>query len=250
VEGTSVRCPFHGWTFDSSTGEVCSIPYSDRRPPGACLVMHPVVEHSGLILMWFDPEGRAPAYEVPEFREYTDPTFSPFDIRRWTVACWWQEMAENLVDIRHLQALHEMQPVGEVRMATDGPFQRVEFGPSYETSKGAADGLTVTEIFGPGVARVHFSIPGLVETVMISCATPIDKEQLEVRFAFTVKDQPGNPDASASVSKIFAEEVVRQIEQDIIVWEHKRFLSKPLLVAEDGPIREFRAWARQFYVDA
>ena len=39
----------------------------------------------------------------------------------------------------------------------------------------------------------------------------------------------------------------KQMEQDIVVFEHKRYWKQPLLVAEDGPIGEYRRRARKFY---
>jgi hypothetical protein len=37
------------------------------------------------------------------------------------------------------------------------------------------------------------------------------------------------------------------IYQDIPIWEHKVYREQPLLVKGDGPIAEFRRWAKQFY---
>jgi hypothetical protein len=42
-------------------------------------------------------------------------------------------------------------------------------------------------------------------------------------------------------------EIVRQTEQDILIWEHKASHKAPLLCAGDGPIMALRHWARQFY---
>jgi hypothetical protein len=42
-------------------------------------------------------------------------------------------------------------------------------------------------------------------------------------------------------------ELVRQMEQDIVIFEHKRHLTDPCLVPEDGPIAEYRRKARRDY---
>lgn len=39
----------------------------------------------------------------------------------------------------------------------------------------------------------------------------------------------------------------RTIEQDIPIWEHKRYRDRPSLSEGDGPIMQYRQWARQFY---
>ena len=45
----------------------------------------------------------------------------------------------------------------------------------------------------------------------------------------------------------FMDEVTRQLEQDIPIWENKRYLNPPVLCDGDGPIGLFRKWSKQFY---
>jgi hypothetical protein len=40
---------------------------------------------------------------------------------------------------------------------------------------------------------------------------------------------------------------VRTLEQDFPIWENKCYRERPPLCEADGPIQEFRRWARQFY---
>jgi hypothetical protein len=40
---------------------------------------------------------------------------------------------------------------------------------------------------------------------------------------------------------------VKQLNEDIPIWENKRYLERPLLCDGDGPIAEFRRWCLQFY---
>ena len=41
----------------------------------------------------------------------------------------------------------------------------------------------------------------------------------------------------------------RQVEEDIVIFDHKIWNPRPALSRADGPIVRFREWARQFYVD-
>ena len=43
------------------------------------------------------------------------------------------------------------------------------------------------------------------------------------------------------------DELKRQMEQDIVIFENKKYLTKPLLLPEDGPIAEYRRKARRDY---
>ncbi len=53
-------------------------------------------------------------------------------------------------------------------------------------------------------------------------------------------------DVESGVAAAVVREVVRQMNQDIPIWEHKRYLAAPMLCDGDGPIAEYRRWARQF----
>ena len=37
------------------------------------------------------------------------------------------------------------------------------------------------------------------------------------------------------------------IDQDVPIWESKRYRDKPMLCDNDGPIMRYRKWASQFY---
>ena len=40
---------------------------------------------------------------------------------------------------------------------------------------------------------------------------------------------------------------VTQLERDVMVWHNKTYLRHPMLVKNDGPIKQFRNWYQQFY---
>ena len=86
---------------------------------------------------------------------------------------------------------------------------------------------------------------GIVETLLLSSATPVEEDQCELFFAFTVRDI--GKGITGGVGKAFMAEIGRQLEQDIPIWENKIYLEQPALSDGDGPIGEVRRWARQFY---
>src|SRR3546814_15360186 len=50
-----ITCPFHKWQFDSATGKVEHIPYTDVPvPPSVRLKMHPTRETDGRIRIWHE----------------------------------------------------------------------------------------------------------------------------------------------------------------------------------------------------
>ena len=51
VIGDSIRCPFHGWQYDGSTGECVRIPYCERIPSAARVRAWQVQEKNGMIFV-------------------------------------------------------------------------------------------------------------------------------------------------------------------------------------------------------
>lgn len=103
------------------------------------------------------------------------------------------------------------------------------------------EGMLDIHSYGFGTAR----FTGLIETLLVTTITPID-EYVDARFSFTVKKLP-DESATTLVGKGFVDELCRQVEQDIPIWEKKTFFERPLLCDGDGPIGSFRKWARQYY---
>ena len=52
------------------------------------------------------------------------------------------------------------------------------------------------------------------------------------------------------VARLTFEGFLGDIQQDVRIWEHKRYVDPPALAQGDGPVGRFRHWARQFYPPA
>ena len=50
-----------------------------------------------------------------------------------------------------------------------------------------------------------------------------------------------------SVGELLMARVGDELEQDIPIWEAKRYHERPVLVAGDGPVMAWRKWCEQFY---
>lgn len=69
VKGNCIECPFHGWRFDGETGKCINIPYASKVPAFAKVKVWTSTECSGMVLVWYDAEGRDPSYMVQEYDE-------------------------------------------------------------------------------------------------------------------------------------------------------------------------------------
>ena len=65
VEGTALRCSFHGWRWQPD-GSCSDVPYSKRVPPSARIGSWRVAERNGVVLLWTgdaEPDHEIPAWE-------------------------------------------------------------------------------------------------------------------------------------------------------------------------------------------
>ena len=148
------------------------------------------------------------------------------------------------VDTAHFRYLHGTTNMPAAKASVDGPIFRSVANNDMSTPRGGVQGSIEVTAYGFGFTTTRFS--GIVDTLLCTSVTAIDDEYVDVHFNFTVKKM-GNVDITKGVGKAFVREVKRQLEQDIPIWENKKFLKQPLVCDGDGPIGLFRSWARQFY---
>ena len=237
-----IVCPFHEWSFDAE-GANTDIPYADKPNRKARLRTFPTIERNGFVIFWYHPDPSVdPLWEVPEL---VADDFVLAGSYEWRVRSAWQEIAENSVDMAHFTSVHGLTRVGDIGEITlDGPRRTIRSTQSFNTARGTFEGQIQANSHGPGLGVTHFDLMGRV--TLLSATTPIDDGEVLVRF--TMFHSPD--DVGAKIAAPFAEEVRRQFEQDIPIWEAKRYEARPALAPIEKPVTEFRRWASQFYVDA
>ena len=243
VEGCRLVCPFHGWEWNPD-GSNAEIPYSDRVQERARLKRWTSQECNRLIMIWYHPRNEPPLWEIESVPELSSEEYLPFVTRKWDIATTWQDTAENGADYVHLKFVHNTPELPKVlHYETDGPINRVKLGVTYYTPKGDVEGTIETESHGPGFSLARFAMGDFARLVMIDWGTPVDMECLRNHKAYAV-----HQDTRPKVAEGFIRDLTQQMEDDIRIFDHKKFIAKPPLVGEDGPIAQFRKWAAQFYV--
>lgn len=246
VEGENVICPFHSWKFNTE-GELTDVPYAKRLPKSekSKVPCWPVKEVNGMIMVWHDVDKAPPAWDIPELVEYDNSEWTPYLKRRWQIRTHNQEMCENTVDIAHFKYVHGMKIVPQPHTTRiEYPHIDMMTETIMDTPMGEVRGELEVNVHGFGFSTSRFT--GIVETTVIASVAPIDDELVDVRFSFAVKKTHG-ADVARGVGKAFSSEIARQLEEDRPVWEHKKFIERPLLCDGDGPIAKFRKWCREFY---
>jgi phenylpropionate dioxygenase-like ring-hydroxylating dioxygenase large terminal subunit len=205
-----------------------------------------VREWQGLVLAWHHPAGQPPGWE-PDLPEMDPERWHRHAQRVWEVRTHVQEIGENGLDTAHVSAVHgvTLDEVPSVEMED----LRTE-GPRMELSTRAVGSLTGTirrVLWGLGLSMNEFVGP--VATRVFITRTPLDDERVEMRMLFFVQRLP-DAEATHKLGEIFTNRVATEVEQDIPIWEHKRYLERPVLCEGDGPIGAWRRWAAQFYPTA
>jgi phenylpropionate dioxygenase-like ring-hydroxylating dioxygenase large terminal subunit len=243
VKGGCIECPFHAWKFDGA-GACTEVPYGKKIPPRAQLGTWPLREVNGLLMTWFHAAGEAPQWEVPALPEFGHADWTPYETRSWKIRTHNQEMAENSVDSAHFLYLHGTQEMPSTQAELMGHILHTTSQTVMGTKQGKVKGEIDVHAYGFGFTTTRFR--GIVETLLVSSATTIDEDLVELRFAFTVKKMV-NDGVTSTVGAAFQREIGRQLEQDIPIWENKIYVHPPVLVDGDGPIGMFRRWSKQFY---
>lgn len=243
VRGECIECPFHAWKFDGS-GACVEVPYAKKIPPKAAIQPWTIREVNGLIMAWYHHGGEQPAWHIPELPEYQSEEWTPYQYADWKIRTHNQEMAENSCDSAHFLYLHGTQEMPRTTAEMNDHVLHSCSNAPMMTPRGRVDGNIDVLAYGFGFTLTRFT--GLVETLLVSSATTIDEEYVQLRFTFTVKKLV-NEGVTSTVGAAFQREIRRQLEQDIPIWENKVYLPRPMLVDGDGPIGIFRRWSKQFY---
>jgi nitrite reductase/ring-hydroxylating ferredoxin subunit len=243
VEGKGIRCPFHAWHWDGE-GRCIDIPYAKRIPPNAKTRSWPIAERAGILFVWHHAEGAEPEYELPEIPQVGAPSWTPLEIRRWQVHSRWLDMNENAVDRVHFRYVHGTKSIPEGTVEVDGHILRCVNPTKLGTPRGVVDGHIDTTDYGPGLQTVHLT--GIVETIMVNTPTPIDEETTDTSFAYTV-NTAGDERKARGVGAAIIRDLEKQMNEDIPIWEHKKYFTKPMLCDGDGQFSVYRKWMRQFF---
>ena len=76
VEGSCIKCPFHGWCFDGDSGACVDVPYSKCVPEFAKTKAWNTIERNKRVYIWYHAEGAEPDWFPEEIEEIKNGTWS------------------------------------------------------------------------------------------------------------------------------------------------------------------------------
>lgn len=248
VVGDLLECPFHAWRYDEQ-GVVREIPYAKAIPPQVkrpCPRQWVVEEVNGFIWTWYHPFGDAPRWALDRYPEAGDPAWTPYQRHEWFVYAPLQSMAENGVDSAHFQFVHGTADFPDAVIEWDGHRRTGIVTAKMGTPQGEVDGRIVNGQNGPGQAFTRFE--GISETLLVAAITPVDRDRVHARFAFTQpRAQAEGP--SAGLARALIRDICKQFDQDKVIWDRQAYLREPIICDGDGPIMRYRRFYQQFYAE-
>jgi 3-ketosteroid 9alpha-monooxygenase subunit A len=259
VEGEVIECAFHGWQWNHEGRNVC-IPYEPRPNRGRRMRTHPVVERNECIYIWHDVQRREPFFDVPDvFAGFDDVSgladYYPIaTLHRQKLELHPQYVLENGVDFAHFKFVHKT-PIIPVftRHDFDDPVSFVDFTITFEGDDGQSieDVKSGVEAINGGLGVAVTKSWGMVDNRTMTAVTPIDENTSDVRFSVYIGRTPTSDPAKAErKAREFADEIIRQFEQDVHIWSHQRYSDPPALSSSEFEgFTAIRNWAKQFYPD-
>lgn len=244
VMGETIRCPFHAWQFDGTSGNCTHIPYCERIPTQAKVRSWDVQEKNGMIWAWYHSEAAPPQWDFPELSEighedWSEPNFFELEIEAHI-----QETHENNNDPVHFQFVHGMpeEPESEIHFSEDGRHYQIVSHSDRETEWGTFKTSLVRDSWGLGLNAIWTKGIPDAGSLLFAATTPIDENRVHSRWLLT---------ATKNCVDMVGEEIMTNLKKgvsdDFPIWKNKVHRGRPVLCEADTYLADYRKWARQFY---
>jgi len=253
VEGSCIRCPFHGIQFDPS-GQCTFIPAigraSDEDLSRFNVQSYPVGEAYGIVYVWYgDPEkttGRLPFF-VGEMDGFVYGEIAD----RWNAH--YSRAIENQLDVAHAPIVHSGTIGRGGKTLVNGPKVIVEYDgliTSADTVEDNGQKPKSPAECGIGDAYLKFRFPNLwmhhvsEKLKIVACFAPVDDENtvLYLRIYNRITRYPLVNRLIAQAGRLMLWAVERQ-DRRVVVTQRPRasdYRSDEKLLVSDGPILQYR----------
>ena len=218
VEGECLRCPFHGWAFDGDGGRASRSPTAaaSASRPRPAPASYPTIERNRMIWAWHHAEGEPRSTRCPMVAEIGRPRLdrrstaassrSPSPARRWP-----RTTSTSPTSSTSTAPTPSPRTSSSSRAPTSGRSART----ATSCARASASGL--------GVLRVKGCV------TFLSSTTPIDEENVHVRWVFTAPMANGERARASEAADAFC----GGVSQDIPIWENKIYRPRPVLTKSE-----------------
>ena len=245
VKGNAVRCPYHAWEFDR-TGACTKIAYAKKIPKKARVAAYTVAEKHGLIFMYRDKAGTTPEAKLPPIYDFDPADYLEPRTFEFTIRIHGQDIMENSVDSPHFWAVHGHEmPTNKFFVERDE--LRVDQVSSVHRFGQELKFKLEFHLVEPGYHYIHFpKLPWGAKAFVFSSVVPVDEEYTNHRLTVMVR-RTTIPGYSNLLQRIITWQMMKTYHEDMQIWEHKEYHSRPVLCDGDGSIMKLRKWYAQFF---
>ena len=126
---------------------------------------------------------------------------------------------------------------------TISQIEKIQKTAAPELVEAVRSGTISINAVGPGqsIAEYH----DITHVVQNQQLTPIDSEHCHLRWQ--LYHVPGMSEGKMRVTAARMRDLVKQVNQDIPIWNSKIYCKQPLLVQGDGPVLAYRREYQKFY---
>jgi len=265
VNGNSVVCPFHAWSWGAD-GVCNNIPYAKKIPPKAVIKTWPTMEENNLVYVWCDLEegSEPPEDQIIPRHEWldSDDNWSPWIIDRAEVPSNARELIDNMADVAHFAVVHKMDEAGMnvvefKNIAEKHTYRQIM---NAEMADGSIHYNSVATYYGPGymVHTMDFfdkddNRVDRMMSLVINVPTGLDSFQFIAGFKHImpadIQGDETNPAVKAFMDQTLADHQASSgVYADLAIWQSKTTIDNPILCDGDGPVNRLRQWYNQFLV--
>ena len=248
IEEDSIRCPYHGWRYNAE-GHVDDIPYHDGPcPKSASITSYHVIETFGCILMWHTSDEER--LHSPDFAAPSLPAWNDKRAIHWQLDHLGEldihgiEILDNMADVRHLGPTHgspceyfENEFRDHVVIQRQGGFLDL-----YQSHLHTATWYT-----GPGILLSKQTFSGVVMFEMIANTPVSDGRTRAWHAALSFAQSDTITEDDIAMAKEAQAGVLEAFSADFEIWSNKKSATHIMQMKKDGPFKDVRAWAQQFY---
>jgi phenylpropionate dioxygenase-like ring-hydroxylating dioxygenase large terminal subunit len=271
VIGENIRCPIHGFTFD--TAGTCVATGFNGVSSKSCVHQWPTLEINGLVMVFYHAQGLAPTWQ-PEQVDWQD--WSTQIMLTAEIPASVQLVTEGIADKGHLSTVHGYT---DVTMDKEFVTEGAKLTTAYSfTNTGSLPGANAVqrffsrffdlqlrvefdyEAYGLGYSLTVVRIPKYaIEMRNFVNPTPINNTTVKLFYSISIgpithaeKIHPlmrllPNSWVKAIMLNALLKGFSYDLDDDIAMWSGMKGLQQPQLCKADGPFNKFRKWANQFY---
>ena len=258
-------CPFHGFTYDIA-GNCVATPYAPP-PRSVALKVYHVRMIQDLVMAWWSPAGRPPQWPLPEAPPADDDWCDP-EIRTVRFPGHVQEIAENSVDLAHLQFVHgydNVQAAGTTTVEGSHLLACFDFV-RRRRIVGLVDSIyrisARAHVHGLGYSFVDIQEHSIgMDLRLWVLATPVDGTLVDLTLVSQIRElrRPKRlivglgflpPRLRTRImNRLVVSGQMKDVRQDVVIWQRRQHRPNPRLSRADGDIGRYRRYCRQFYPD-